>query len=296
MILTLLLGALISSFQASGATTPQQAVSELLDADRAFARAATQKTPLDAIAAMFAEDVTVPVPGSSLATGKQNAISALKANAANQTGRINWAPVRGGISGDGLHGFTLGYMTHTTPDGKETPLKYLAYWVKGKNGWRVAAYNRRQRAAGPVSADMLAPSLPARMTAPSTDAAAIATFGRSLSAAERAFSDEAQKIGLGAAFAKHGRADAVNMGGPNDASFVVGAEAIGRTVGEGTPTDRSEVEWSADRVLVASSGDLGITFGMIRVLKPEQGKPSAFPFFTIWRRDSSTSTWSYIAE
>jgi hypothetical protein len=35
---------------------------------------------------------------------------------------------------------------------------------------------------------------------------------------------------------------------------------------------------------------------MIRVIKPEPGKPTAFPFFTIWRRDSVTSPWGYIAE
>ena len=134
------------------------------------------------------------------------------------------------------------------------------------------------------------------MRGPSSESATISQHEASLAAAEKAFSDEAQKIGLGAAFAKHGREDAVNMGGPKTVGFVRGAAAIGREVGEGSPTDRSEVEWSADRVLVASSGDLGITFGMIRFHKPPEGQPTAVPFFTIWRRDDSSRSWRYIAE
>ena len=86
------------------------------------------------------------------------------------------------------------------------------------------------------------------------------------------------------------------MGGPKDAGFVVGSEAIGRAVGQGEPTDSSGVAWNADRVLIAPSGDLGITFGMIRILKPAANQPAAVPFFTIWRRDSPTGRWRYIAE
>ena len=143
---------------------------------------------------------------------------------------------------------------------------------------------------------MMPPALPARMVPVASDPQDAERFARSLRDAEKSFSDEAQKIGIGAAFAKYGRADAVNMGGPNDPGFVIGAEAIGRSVGTGSPTDSSEVEWSADRVLVSSSADLGITFGSIRIKKPEPGGPKAVPFFTVWRRDNSSAPWRYIAE
>jgi hypothetical protein len=36
---------------------------------------------------------------------------------------------------------------------------------------------------------------------------------------------------------------------------------------------------------VASSGDLGVTFGYIRPNAPQPGPPQPFPFFTIWKRD-----------
>ncbi len=143
---------------------------------------------------------------------------------------------------------------------------------------------------------MMAPAVPAAFAATSGDAATVATFGESLVAAEKAFSDEAQKIGIGAAFAKHGSRDAVNMGGPKDAGFVVGSEAIGRSVGEGSPTDRSEVAWSADRVLVAPSGDLGITFGVIRILQPTAGAAVKRAILHHLPTRESCAAWRYIAE
>ena len=296
MLLHLCVATLFALLQANTAQTPEAAVKGLLDTDRNFSHQASGKPAIEAIPAMFAEDVMVPAPGNVFAQGKARAIEAMKLNADNLTARVEWAPIGGGISADGTHGFTFGFMTQTKGDGTTVPLKYLAYWVKGADGWRVSAYRRRPRPEGAVDTTMIAPSLPTRMQPATGDAAALQAHASSLAAAEKAFSDEAQKIGLGAAFARNGRDDAVNMGGPKAVGFVVGAEAIGRAVGEGTPTDRSEVEWSADRVLVASSGDLGITFGMIRFHKPEKDQPAAVPFFTIWRRDDRSGRWRYIAE
>jgi ketosteroid isomerase-like protein len=287
---------LLFLIQTPPAGTPESAAAALLQADRTFSESGSARTAVESISAMFADDVTVPAPGNVFVQGKAKAIEALKVNPDNVTGRVEWTPIRAGVSADGTHGLTFGYMTLTKSDKTTVPLKYLAYWVKGTDGWRVAAYRRRPRPDGEVSTQTMPPSLPSTLVTPSADPSQIARFRESLAAAEKAFSDEAQKIGIGAAFAKHGRADAVNMGGPKDAGFVVGAEAIGRAVGQGSPTDRSELAWSADRVLVAPSGDLGITFGMIRILEPKAGQPASIPFFTIWRRDSTTQPWRYIAE
>ena len=38
-------------------------------------------------------------------------VQALRANPDNAGARLEWAPIRGGISADGQHGFTFGYMT-----------------------------------------------------------------------------------------------------------------------------------------------------------------------------------------
>ena len=286
---------LLAVAQAGSSMSLEAAFNELLETDRSFAAAAAGKTPIEAVPAMFAEDVNVPV-GAAFVQGRQKAVEAMKASPDNLTGRVEWTPIGGNISADGTQGFTFGYMTVTRTDDTKVPLKYLAYWVRGTDGWRVAVYRRRPRAEGDVPTTLMKPALPSRMVAPSTDAGLISKHGNSLAAAEKAFSDLAQRVGLGAAFAQNGRADAINMGGPKTPGFVVGAKAISQVVGEGTPTDRSEVEWSADRVIVASSGDLGVTIGAIRLNKPQQGQPSAFAFFTIWRRDDPTQPWRYIAE
>ena len=90
----------------------------------------------------------------------------------------------------------------------------------------------------------------------------------------------------------------MNMGGPNEPAFVIGADAIGKAVGAGQPATGSTVSWSAESALVASSGDLGVTFGYIRSNAPADASPAQppIPFFTIWRRPSPTAPWRYIAE
>jgi hypothetical protein len=66
---------------------------------------------------MFAEDVIMQAPGVGFARGIAAATEALKANVDNATGRLDWSPVRIGVSGDGRHGFSFGYMTLRRPDG-----------------------------------------------------------------------------------------------------------------------------------------------------------------------------------
>ena len=277
----------------------REAVDDLIAADRAFgAASANAANVIEGLSPMFADDVAVPVPGSRFTATKAGAIDAMRANADNVDGRADWAPVRGGISADGRHGFTFGYMTVRKPDASVVNLKYLAYWIKTPAGWRVAVYRRRPRADGAVPTEMMAPSLPARWTGAGGDAKAIEAARQSLDAAERSFSTEAQSMGLGAAFAKWGRADSINMGPPTVARFILGAPEIAKSVGAGTPTNSSPVVWAPDRVIVAASGDLGVTIGMIRPNAPgADGKPQPpIPFFTIWRRDGLNGPWRYIAE
>ena len=297
LIAILLIGLLFSpALIAQG--TPKTVANDLLAADRAFSKAAAGKTPVEAISSMFAADVINPIPGG-FAEGPAKAIEALRAYPDNLSGEVEWKPVRAGVSGDGLHGFTWGYMTLTKPDKTKLPLKYLAYWVKGTEGWRVVSYKRRIRAEGNVSTSSMAPSLPDQLVPPVTDPAVIAKHRDSLAAAEKNFSDEAQKIGIGPAFEKNGSVDAMNMGGPNDPAFVIGNVAIGQSVGGGSPAGASPVSWAADhKTIVASSGDFGITFGFIKPNAPgADGKPApSTPFTTIWRRANAAGVWKYIAE
>jgi ketosteroid isomerase-like protein len=277
---------------------PAAAAEVLMAADRAYAAAGANTDAVSALTAMFAPDVIMPGPPAALHRGLAAATAALRTNPDNVDGRVEWTPIRVGLSADGQHGFTFGFMTQHRKDGTQAPLKYMAYWVKGATGWRVAGYKRARRAEGEVSTAVMAPLVPATLVAPSTDAARGEALRTSLSEAERAFSDESQTVGLGAAFTKWGSETAVNMGGPNNAGYAVGAAAIGKNVGSGAPGPTSPVEWSTDVAIVASSGDLGISFGFIRPnAKPADGKtPQGNPFFTIWYRATPAGPWRYIAE
>lgn len=278
--------------------SPQQVVDGLLEADRSFSKASRQLDLVAGLSAMFADDVVMPAAGGQLARGASAAIAVLRASPDNAMARAVWTPARGGISGDGRHGFTFGYMTVTRADGGSAPLRYLAYWVRGREGWRVTAYKRARANEGPGAVEVMAPALPPRIVPVSTDAAAIERSRQSLDAAERAFSADAQKIGVGPAFAKYGSADAINLGPPTSSRVIVGAEAIGRFVGSAYPPGHPGVSWAPDSVVVASSGDLGVTVGTIRPNGPGpdgQLRPPV-PFFTIWRRADPATPWRYIAE
>lgn len=259
---------------------------ELMAADARFAAAADGKDLVTAVSAMFDRDVAlVAAGGPGFAKGKAAAVERLRGKPENLTSRVSWRPLGGGVSTDGTHGYTYGGMT-ITPQGKPPqPIKYLAYWVKRPEGWRVAAYTRRLA----PSTDQLKPAPPVIGEArhPGTPASAVA-------AAERAFSDEAQQIGLRAAFAKWGRPDSV-MTATGGAEFSIGAAQIAERAAGPEPT--SSVEWSADEALVAPSGDMGVSIGHIRLkATPPEGAPQSFPFFTVWARPKPGDPWRYVAE
>lgn len=272
------------------AEAARAAVGSLIAADRAFADAAKDKTIVDALAPMFDSETVMPAPGGFV-TGRDAIVAALNSNPLNAGAKATWSPVRGGISADGAHGFTIGFMTISAEGKPDRNAKYVAYWVRKPEGWRVAVYKRVPRPDGAVSLDLMEPSLPEADVPPATDAATIAAYRASLDKAERTFSDEAQRIGLGPAFVHNGRPDATNIGsGPG---FTVGNEKIGADVGAGGPS----LTWAPDGgVIVAATGDLGITWGLIRPNKPAAGQPAGFPYTTIWRRASPQGSWRYVAE
>ena len=279
--------------------TPAAAVEELLAADRAFAAASADTDLVTGTTAMLAPDALMPIGGAGFAEGVAGIAESLRGDSPNLTARATWTPVRAGVSADGQHGFTLGWLEVIGADGARLPGKYLAYWVRGAQGWRVVAYKRSRRAAGPVDSAMMSTLLPAELRAVSADSALLASHLESLTQAERAFSADAQTLGIGVAFAAHGASDAIHLGSPADTGFIIGNEAIGRSVGRGSKPGTSPVTWAPDhRVIVASSGDLGVTFGHIVVTATgANARPRApIPFFTVWRRSAPDGPWRYVAE
>lgn len=280
----------------SAQSTPRSVADELLAADRAFASAARQHGLITALSAMFAEDVALTHAGG-IAYGRIKAIEALQATPINAGARIEWTPARVSVSGDGRHGFTAGFMTLHRADNTTTPLKYLGYWEKQKDGWRLLAY-KRGVAKMPAPAIEVTYVLPKQIVAPATDAATIERYRESLAEAERSFSRDAQTMGIGPAFKQYGDPEAINLGGPDVATWLLGNDQVATGVGSGAPTNSSPVSWGPEKTIVAASGDFGVTIGYIVPNKPgPDGKtPAGQPFFTIWKRDSLKEPWRYIAE
>src|SRR5688500_9683428 len=133
------LGAMASASLAQTPTTPASGVEELLAADREFSERSARTTVVPGLSAMFTDDVIMPQPGGIFAEGRAAAVAALVKSPGSAVASLTWAPIRGGISADGQHGFTFGYMTMRRPDSADVPLKYLSYWIRTAEGWRVAA-------------------------------------------------------------------------------------------------------------------------------------------------------------
>lgn len=286
-----------ASDRAAADPAPMAAVMTLLDIDRAFSKTSSDLSMRAALDAMFADGVIAPWQRGEIVKGKAAVIRALL-QSPDSVAKLSWAPIRGGVSADGLHGFTFGYLAAEHPDGRLAHSKYMAYWVREPRGWRVAAWKRRPIGAAPLASEPQAPSLPSRLVKATADSDVVARYYRSLVNAEAGFSQLAQRVGLSRAFADMGSDDAVNMGGPDDPQFVVGAANIARTVAPVNGDQPATITWGADTALVASSGDLGITFGVIRP-KVQQDPNAPAPgaaFFTIWRRASPSAPWRYIAE
>ena len=268
---------------------PKTAVNELLAADLTFSvEAAKAADPVTGISAMLDKDVVMPsAKGHSV--GRDAVIALFRENLSYKEGIVSWSPIRGGISADGTQGFTYGFLTVSGGDPARRDRKYLSYWIKRPEGWRVVAYRQQVRQAGDVSKELLAPSVPAKAIEPVADQAVIVSHQASMAATEKSFSDHAQKVGLRTAFRDFGREDAMNMYG--GAGFAVGLDAVVAGFKEEGP---ATVHWSTERSFAASSGDLGVSIGTIRSNDP--AKNEAFPFITVWRRDGLDKPWRYIAE
>lgn len=271
----------------------QQVADDLFATDIAFADTSAREGYFAALERLLLDSARMPIQDGRFATTRGELISALRASTPNV--RVNWAPLRVGISANARHGFSYGTMTVSDTTGNVRHARYLAYWIRTQDGWRMAAY-RRRFADSTHAQRAVAPWLPYALVVAESDAEQHLAHYRSLVAAEKQFSDESQQIGLGAAFQKFGRVDAINLAPPSSPTFVEGANNIGLMVAGGDPlTTPSPVHWSADTALVASSGDLGVTFGVIRQHNAPSGTPGA-AFFTIWVRESPEGPWRYIAE
>lgn len=289
MFRAILLALLFVAAPAVAKVDPRVAVDELLAVDRAFSDSAANVTdPVAGLSPMLDSEVVMPSPKGQ-AVGRDAVLALFRDNPSYKEGKVSWSPIRGGISADGTQGFTYGFLSVTGGNPARRDRKYLAYWLKRPEGWRVVAYRQQVREAGEVSKEMLPASLPAFSAEPVADPAVIAAHQQSVAAAEKSFSNHAQKVGLKTAFRHYGREDAMNM--YSGAGFAIGLDAVTAGFKEGEPTT---IHWGTERSFAASSGDLAVSIGTIKPHDPKAGP--GFAFFTVWRRDGPDKPWRYIAE
>ena len=122
------------------------------------------------------------------------------------------------------------------------------------------------------------------------------TAAADLSAAESAFSVLAGRVGLREVFRVTGAPGTVNTGGSANPHFVVGPDSVAAAVSEGQGPAGSQLSWASDRVIVAASGDLGVSIGFIVAPVAGGGVPNRIPVFTIWRRGAAGEPWLCVAE
>ena len=275
--------------------SPAAFAEDLIATDRGFAAQAKRRSAVDALAPMLARDVVLyAFPVARQARNRADAIALLKEAFPGGDERLSWTPIRVGISADGSQGFTYGFVDHTIPGKPPAPGKYVAYWLRQPAGWRVAAFKLVPRPDGPVAMTVHPPALPSRIVHSRVNSHRTAAYRAELDRTERQFSDKAQQVGLGTAFRMYGAPDAMNAGG--DADFTYGNDAIAEAEGGSDPTP-SSLRWAPDGVIVAPSGDLGITYGYLQRNGPvPPGKLARIPWFTVWRRNSPSEPWRYVAE
>jgi len=127
----------------AGADPKADAKTELMDADRAFARAAAEKG-LDGWMSFMADDAVRVAPLGGKAHAGKSAVRELDAALfADPKRKLVWEPADAGAFADGKHGFTTGRfkLIARTDKGEDEVVStgaYVTWWRKGDGGkWQV---------------------------------------------------------------------------------------------------------------------------------------------------------------
>lgn len=254
----------------------------LVDAERAFADAATHQGIRDSFLEYFAEDAIAFNPAPVSATAR------LRSRPARPFSdyELRWEPRLGDVAASGELGWLTGPSTftdHTDPDAKPQPGNYLSIWRRAPDRtWRVFI-DVGSQPPQPVSfgAGFTRMMLPSRYTGTRSKRAATA----SLLSADKALNARLA-AGPGAAYA-----DVVTAGSRlHRSGFMpsIGPDAI-RAWMDAHATTMSASTGAAD---AAQSGDLGYSYGTFAI---ETDPPQHGAYVRVWQRDAS-GTWIAVAD
>ncbi len=256
----------------------------LVEAERAFSRLSQREGVRAAFLANLAEDAVLfrpgPVPGREFIAARPS-----------PPVELTWWPVYVEVAASGDLGYTTGpYVLRETgsgPGGETQTGYYITVWRRQADGaWKVVAdlgattpapAGSDATAGGGVEHGRIGGGAPGgRGPAEQAEAAQHA-----LMAADRGFGGDATAHGARAAYMAiiADEARFYRDGAPP----AVGREAVGRLLS--TYAQRS-TSWEPTAAVVASSGDLGYTYGKTAVMGP--GRPGKIRqpglYFRIWER------------
>jgi ketosteroid isomerase-like protein len=256
----------------------------LVEAERAFSRLSQREGVRAAFLANLAEDAVLfrpgPVPGREFVAARPS-----------PPVELTWWPVYVEVAASGDLGYTTGpYVLRETGAGERGETQtgyYVTVWRRQADGaWKVVAdlgattpppAGSDATAGGGVEHGRIGGGPPGgRGPAERTEAAQHA-----LMAADRGFGGDATAHGARAAYmaAIADEARFYRDGAPP----AVGREAVGRLLGAYAQRSTS---WEPTAAVVASSGDLGYTYGKTAVMGP--GRPGRVRqpglYFRIWER------------
>ncbi len=110
----------------------------ILDLERAWS-ANLADGNLEGIMSIHASDAIQFPPGAPAVFGAE-ALRAVWEGMINTEGlQVSWEPTEAVVAPSGDMAYDYGSATMITPDGTETPMKYLVVWVRENGEWKVAA-------------------------------------------------------------------------------------------------------------------------------------------------------------
>ena len=277
-------------------TSPAHAAARatLLAADRAHA-ARSARSLVTGFPTALDRDVVLLYPGAPVVRGRVAADSLLRALPDAPHRALRWRPTLAELSGDGSHGYTLGYGTSLAGD-SAVPVRYLAYWRRtGAGAWHVAAWvlarGTVQATASATASVTGGPPLAPPCAAPSAGTlhpgAPDAAVGE-LRAADSAFAARSARDGAGPAFAAVLAPDGLTVSGA--AGMTCGPAAAGALLAALGP---GALVWAPTIAAAAASGDLGMTVGTATV---RAGTDTSYSkYLTVWRRGRD-GAWRVVAD
>jgi ketosteroid isomerase-like protein len=267
---------------------------ELLRADLGRADSVARSGMPDGLVANLTSDVIYLRGGLPIVRGRIAARAIVAAESLAAPFAVRWQPVRAETSRDGKSGYSYGYTIVSTAAAGSPAIhvdRYIAFWRRLPEGWRIAAYAETygsppSQIALPGDATTAAiPDVPmSRATGP-LDA---------VRAADTEFSRAAPQLGRGVAFGRSAAHDAQIFSGPGE--FISGPRAISQSFGP--PTEKSSLVWHPVAGEVADSGDLGFTVGnaVFTGYREDGAKVERFSkYLTVWKRQRDGS-WRYVVD